>query len=149
MRAVIQRVNNAAVRVENRISGGISKGLVVFVGIEGGDNETDIEYMVSKIINLRIFDDKDGNMNRSVKDVKGGILIVSQFTLLGDVRKGRRPSFAKAEKSETAKKIYKKLVGKLKKMDVVIEEGVFKADMEVELTNNGPVTILLDSRKVF
>ena len=149
MRTVVQRVSSAQVASEGKITGTIEKGLVVFIGVEQGDEQKDIDYTVEKISGLRIFEDEDEKMNLSVMDVGGKILAVSQFTLLGDVRKGKRPSFSNAEKPELANEIYRKVISGLKEKDLVVEEGVFQTDMLVQINNDGPVTILLDSRKSF
>lgn len=149
MRAVIQRVQKAGVSVNDRITGEINKGLLVFLGIEEGDNDSDISYIANKVCGLRIFEDEDEKMNLSVKDVGAEILSISQFTLLGDVRKGKRPSFIKAESPELAKKIYLKFNDELRKEGIRVAEGIFQADMQVSLINDGPVTILLDSKKLF
>lgn len=149
MRAVVQRVDRADVKVEgNRISG-IEKGILVFLGIEQGDRESDADYLLDKIIHLRIFSDSDGRMNLSLIDIGGGMLVVSQFTLLGDGRKGRRPSFTRAEHPDRARPIYGYFLRKARAAVNSCAEGEFQAMMAVELVNNGPVTVLLDSRKVF
>ncbi len=150
MRAVVQRVTDADVTVDGRITGSIGKGLVVLLGVEDGDEEKDIEYTAKKLANLRVFDDEDGVMNKSVKDIDGKILLISQFTLLGDARKGNRPSYVAAARPELANDYYRKVIEKLEKeFDIDVEEGVFQADMLVRINNDGPVTILLDSRKLF
>lgn len=149
MRCVVQRVKKASVRVENKIVGEIKSGLLAFIGIGNNDDETDINWMAEKILGLRIFEDKEGKMNRSVLDVGGELLLVSQFTLLGDCRKGKRPSFSNAAPSEKAKKIFDELVLQIAKRQINVQTGVFQADMDVELVNWGPVTILLDSKKIF
>ena len=146
MRAVIQRVKSAAVYVDGRLSGKIGNGLLVLVGIGKGDGEKDISYMASKIPDLRIFEDASGKFNLSLKDIDGGILIVSQFTLFGDCRKGRRPSFSEAEEPAMAKDLYDRLILKLKERKILTQTGQFQAKMEVHLINDGPVTLLLDSR---
>lgn len=149
MRAVIQRVKEASVSVEAKIVGKIGKGLLVFLGVEDGDTQKDMEYIVSKVSGLRIFEDEDEKMNLSIKDVDGQILSVSQFTLLGDARKGKRPSFTAAGNPEFAKDFYIKFNEALRAEKLTVEEGIFQADMAVSLINDGPVTILLDSRKLF
>ncbi len=149
MRAVVQRVSEAGVSINGAIHSRIGRGLLVFVGVEKGDDEKDIEYIASKVSNLRVFDDEAGRMNRSVMDIGGSILIVSQFTLLGDVRRGRRPSFDRAELPQRAEGVYKALVKRLDRMGIDVGEGVFGAEMEIGLKNTGPVTILLDSRRLF
>lgn len=149
MRAVIQKVKNANVKVKSRIVGKIEKGIVVFVGIDKEDTHRDADYMASKITGLRIFEDEFGKMNLSLKDVNGQALIVSQFTLLGDCRKGRRPSFENAADAEKANPLYEYLIEKCKQYDLVVVSGVFRENMSVELINDGPVTILIDSKKIF
>lgn len=149
MRAVVQRVSEAGVSINGAIHSRIGKGLLVFVGVERGDDEKDIDYIASKISTLRIFDDEAGRMNRSVMDIGGSILIVSQFTLLGDVRRGRRPSFDRAELPQRAEGLYKALIKRLVHMGIDVKEGIFGAEMEIGLKNIGPVTILLDSRRLF
>ncbi|WP_407523359.1 D-aminoacyl-tRNA deacylase [Lacibacter sp. MH-610] len=147
MRAVIQRVNKASVTVEGTITGQIEKGLLVLLGIEDADGKEDIEWLSSKICNLRIFDDEQGVMNLSVKDVGGSILLVSQFTLHASTKKGNRPSYIRASKPEMAVPMYEQMLQQLK-MDLgkKIEAGVFGADMKVELLNDGPVTIVMDTK---
>ena len=149
MRSVIQRVSRAAVTVDDRVVGAIGSGLVVFVGVAEGDEAADIDYTASKIRELRIFGDDQGRMNRSVVDAGGGVLVVSQFTLLADVRRGRRPGFDAAAAPEVAKAAYEDLVGRLRDAGLRVETGVFQAHMHVDLVNDGPVTILLDSRRLF
>ena len=151
MRAVLQRVKRARVLVENRVVSEIEKGILVFLGIGKEDSEKDFEYISRKIAEIRIFEDENSKFNLSVTDIKGEILIVSQFTLYGDCRKGRRPSFDKAETVEKSQKIYKEFVNyfKNKYPQLPVKEGVFQAHMEVELLNDGPVTFLLDSKKIF
>ena len=149
MRAVVQRVSRASVSVDGQRVGAIDIGLVVLVGIEPEDGPADIAYVASKVRELRVFADDGGRMNRSVQDAGGSLLVVSQFTLLGDVRKGRRPSFDGAARPEVAKPIYESLVAELRASGLTVETGVFQADMQVELTNDGPVTVLLDSRRLF
>lgn len=147
MKAVIQRVKSASVHVDGRITGEIGQGLLVLVGVGRGDGEKDIAYMVSKLPDLRIFEDASGKFNLSLKEVGGGMLVVSQFTLFGDCRKGRRPSFTDAAEPAEAKGLYEQLVLKLKEQGIPIATGEFQANMEVYLVNDGPVTILLDSRE--
>ena len=149
MRCVVQRVSSASVAVQGQTVGKIDKGLMVLVGVAQGDGEKDIQYMADKIPNLRIFEDEQGKMNRSLLDVGGNILAVSQFTLLGDARGGRRPSFIDAARPETANPMYEELVRRLREAGLTVETGVFQAEMAVSLVNDGPVTILLDSRKNF
>jgi D-tyrosyl-tRNA(Tyr) deacylase len=147
MRAVIQRVNSAEVYVEGRLSGRIGKGLLVFIGVGKGDGEKDISYMTSKIPELRIFEDASGKFNHSLKEIGGEMLIVSQFTLYGDCRKGRRPSFTEAEEHEAAKEFYEQFISKLRGQGLPVQTGEFQARMDVHLINDGPVTLLLDSRQ--
>ena len=147
MRAVIQRVQSASVCVDGRMTGKIDQGLLVLVGVGKGDGEKDIAYMVSKLPDLRIFEDASGKFNLSLREAGGGMLVVSQFTLYGDCRKGRRPSFTDAAEPAEAKKLYEQLVFKLREGGTSVETGEFQAKMEVHLVNDGPVTILLDSRQ--
>jgi len=150
MRAVCQRVRRAKVTVGDRITGSIDQGLLVLLGAGAGDGPADLAYTVDKIVNLRIFADDAGKMNRSVLDVGGGVLVVSQFTLYGDARQGRRPAFTGALEPVTAKALYEEALAALRAAGVQrVEAGEFAADMQVELVNDGPVTILLDSRKGF
>jgi D-tyrosyl-tRNA(Tyr) deacylase len=149
MRAVIQRVTNARVIVEGEIVGEIGSGLVVLLGIAGDDALQDVKYLVEKIVGLRLFDDANGRMNLSVGDVGGALLIVSQFTLYGDVRRGRRPSWSEAASPEVAEPLYESFVAEARRSIGRVATGSFRRMMQVELTNNGPVTILLDSRKMF
>jgi D-tyrosyl-tRNA(Tyr) deacylase len=149
MRAVVQRVKSANVKVNDNIIGSIGQGILLFLGVEETDQETDLEYMCEKIPNLRIFEDENGKMNKSLLDVEGSILVISQFTLLGDARKGRRPSFTDAAKPEKAIPMYEKFIACMKEKNITTQSGEFGAEMEVELINDGPVTILLDSKKVF
>ncbi len=147
MRAVIQRVKSAEVHVEGRLTGGIGKGLLVLIGVGKGDGERDISFFASKLPELRIFEDPSGKFNLSLRDIQGEMLIVSQFTLFADCRKGRRPSFVEAEEPVTAKDLYEGLVSRLREEGLPVQTGEFQAHMEVHLINDGPVTILLDSRK--
>lgn len=147
MRAVIQRVQRAEVRIDGRRFSRINKGILVFLGIEQGDQQTDADYLCDKIQNLRIFEDTNGKMNLSVLETAGEMLIVSQFTLLGDCRKGRRPSFQFAENPESARALYHYFVTKAKEGIKYVAQGEFQAMMAVELINDGPVTLLLDSRR--
>lgn len=149
MRAVVQRVTRASVTVDEEIVGEIGNGLVVLLGIARDDTEKDASYLVEKIAALRIFDDDAGVMNRPVKDVNGGLLIVSQFTLYGDVRRGLRPSWIDAAAPEVAEPLYDFFVEQARKGVAQVATGSFRAMMQVELVNDGPVTILLDSRKLF
>ncbi len=149
MRAVVQRVKEADVTVDNNITGSINQGLMVLLGVEEGDTEADALYMADKITGLRIFEDEEGKMNLSVKDVGGDILAVSQFTLLGDARKGKRPSFSKAARPDEANRLYRHFIDLVQERDVKTQEGVFQAEMLVIIYNDGPVTILLDSKKLF
>jgi D-tyrosyl-tRNA(Tyr) deacylase len=146
MRAVIQRVKSAEVYVDGQLSGKIGNGLLVLVGIGKGDGESDVSYMVSKLPELRIFEDASGKFNLSLKEMGGEILIVSQFTLYGDCRKGRRPSFTEAEEPAAAKNLYNRLISKLREQKIPLQTGEFQAKMEVHLINDGPVTLLLDSK---
>ena len=146
MRCVLQRVDRADIRVEDKYISGIKKGILVFLGVEQGDRTSDADYLSEKIINLRIFEDEHGKMDLSLLDIKGEMLVVSQFTLLGDCRKGRRPSFTRAEDLDQAKKQYDYFIDKVQEKVAHVAQGQFQAMMFVELINNGPVTILLDSR---
>jgi D-aminoacyl-tRNA deacylase len=150
MRAVVQRVRRAQVTVEGEVVGAIGPGLLVLLGAGAGDDEGDLAYVVDKVVNLRIFADEAGKMNRSVLDLGGGVLVVSQFTLFGDARKGRRPAFTGALEPVAARALYEQAPGRLRAAGVAeVATGVFAADMQVELVNDGPVTILLDSSKQF
>jgi D-tyrosyl-tRNA(Tyr) deacylase len=150
MRAVVQRVSRASVTVEGRVTGAIEAGLLVLLGAGAGDGANDLAYIVDKIVHLRIFADDAGKMNRSVLDVGGGVLVVSQFTLYGDARQGRRPAFTGALEPIAARALYEDSLVALRAAGVArVEAGEFAADMKVELLNDGPVTILLDSRKLF
>jgi D-tyrosyl-tRNA(Tyr) deacylase len=149
VRGVVQRVSEASVRVDGEVVGSIGPGLVVLVAVGSGDVERDADYLADKILNLRVFSDEAGQMNRSVLDVSGGLLVVSQFTLFGDVRKGRRPSYSNAAPPEEANRLYEHLVSRLRPSGLKVATGVFRALMDVALVNQGPITILLDSRKLF
>lgn len=149
MRAVVQRVKKSSVTVDEKITGQIGKGLMVLIGVEDGDSEKDADYIADKICGLRIFEDEHGKMNLSIEDIGGEVLAVSQFTLLADARKGRRPSFVKAAAPEEANTLYRKVIEKISSRNINVEEGVFQAEMLVEIHNDGPVTILLDSGKIF
>ena len=147
MRAVIQRVAKANVNIDGKIHAEIGKGLLVFIGIEDADSKEDIEWLSGKVVNLRVFDDVNGVMNLSVKDINGEILLVSQFTLHASTKKGNRPSYIKASKPEIAIPLYEKMIGQLSDdLGKEIKTGLFAADMKVELLNDGPVTILMDTK---
>lgn len=148
MRAVIQRVGEASVRVNGEVVGKIGRGVLVLLGVAQGDQDSDLDYLVNKVAGLRIFEDADGKMNLSVQEVEGEVLVVSQFTLLGDVRRGKRPSFTDAAAPEIANQMYEKYCEAIERSGLRVARGVFQADMQVSLVNDGPVTILLDSRKV-
>lgn len=149
MRAVVTRVNSASVTIEGSVYNSIENGLLVLLGSEEGDTDKDIDYIVDKVCGLRIFEDNEDKMNLSLRDVGGDILVISQFTLLGDARKGKRPSFIKSGRPDDAKVIYDRAIEKFRETGITIKTGIFQAHMLVESVNNGPVTILLDSRKVF
>lgn len=149
MRAVVQRVRRAKVTVQDEVVGEIKQGLVVLLGVARDDSEADAEYLASKIVSLRIFDDDDGKMNRSVKDIDGGMLVISQFTLYGDVRRGLRPSWIEAAEPEVARLLYEFFIAQVRKLLTNVASGSFRSMMQLELVNDGPVTILLDSRKQF
>ena len=149
MRAVIQRVTEASVTIDGEIVGKIGPGFLVLIGVEEGDGEKDFKYMSTKVPNLRIFEDENGKMNRSLLDVGGQILAVSQFTLLGDARSSRRPSFIQAARPETANPMYERLVAAWREQGIHVETGRFGADMKVALVNDGPVTLMMDSHKLF
>jgi len=149
VRAVVQRVTSASVKVDEKVEGQIGKGLLVYLGVEEGDELKDVTYIAEKICNLRIFEDENEKMNRSLLDEQGSILAISQFTLLGDCRKGRRPSFSRAGKPEEANDLYEKFVKACIDLGVSMETGVFQAHMMVSSINDGPVTMMIDSNKVF
>ena len=149
MRAVVQRVTSARVTVAGQLVGAIESGLLVFVGVASDDGPADIEYTSVKIRELRVFADAHGKMNRSVVEAGGRVLLVSQFTLMGDVRKGRRPSFDQAAAPEPARRLFDALVARLRSDGLHVDTGEFQAQMEVALVNDGPVTVLLDSRRLF
>jgi len=149
MRAVLQRVSRAKVSVENEVVGEIDKGILVLLGVSRDDTEKEAVYILEKTLNLRIFEDEQEKMNLSLLDIKGELLIVSQFTLYGDVRNGRRPSFIEAAASEKANALYEFFVGEARKQIQMVKTGRFQVMMDVELVNDGPVTILLDSKKIF
>jgi D-tyrosyl-tRNA(Tyr) deacylase len=149
MRAVIQRVSRAQVTVDGAVRGAIKNGLLVLLGVAADDGDADLAYLAEKTAGLRIFEDGAGKMNRSVEDAGGALLVVSQFTLFGDVRRGRRPSFDNAAPPQMADALYQRYVELLRGKGLQVETGVFQAMMEVELVNDGPVTILLDSKRLF
>lgn len=149
MRAVLQRVQQGSVSVEGDKIGSIAKGLVILLGIGQDDSEVDMDYLVDKIVNLRIFTDVEGKLNLSAIDVKAEVLIISQFTLFGDCRKGRRPSFSSAASPDKAKELYEQFIAKVQTKGLKVATGKFQAEMLVEIHNHGPVTLLLDSKKVF
>jgi len=147
MRAVIQRVTEASVKVEGNITGAIKEGLLILVGVEDADTQEDIDWLTKKIAGLRIFNDENGVMNRSVMEVKGGLLAVSQFTLMASTKKGNRPSYIRASKGEFAQPMYEKFCLELEKESgIKVEKGIFGADMKVSLLNDGPVTIIIDTK---
>lgn len=145
----MQRVKSASVTVDTKIISSINHGFLVLLGVESGDTDADTDYIVNKIVGLRIFEDADEKMNLSIQDIKGEIIIVSQFTLAGDARKGRRPSFSNAMEPNEANKMYMKVVEQIRQMGINVGTGEFGAMMDVALVNSGPVTILLDSRRKF
>ena len=149
MRAVVQRVSSASVTVNDEITGQIGRGLLVLLGIGEGDTETDVIYLAGKVAGLRVFEDEAGKMNLTLADVSGAVLAVSQFTLFGDCRKGRRPSFIAAARPEKANPLYEAFVAELQGQGIAVETGRFQAQMDVSLVNDGPVTLLLDSQKLF
>ena len=149
MRAVIQRVSRAQVKVNGQITGQIGRGLLVLLGVGSADDEQAARHLAEKIANLRVFEDDEGKINRSLLETRGAVLAVSQFTLYGDCRKGRRPSFDRAARPEEARSLYEKFVEFLQEQGVRVEQGVFQAMMEVELVNAGPVTLLLDTEPQF
>jgi len=149
VRAVVQRVAEASVSVDAEVVGRIGAGLVVLLGVGTADDEGDASYLADKVLNLRVFPDEDGQMNLSVLDVRGGLLVVSQFTLFGDARRGRRPSYIDAAPPEQASRLYASFVERVRGSGLAVATGVFRAMMDVALVNRGPVTILLDSRKAF
>ena len=145
MKAVVQRVKKSQVKVENTIVSNIGNGLLVLLGVQEDDTQKDADFLVEKIINLRIFEDDSGKMNISLKDVKGELLVVSQFTLLGNCRKGRRPSFIEAAEPETANRLYSYFVKKIRQKGIKTATGRFRAMMEVSLVNDGPVTLIIEN----
>lgn len=149
VRAVVQRVAEASVRVAGEVVASIGPGLVVLLGVAVADTESDADALADKVLNLRVFPDEEGQMNRSVLDVSGALLVVSQFTLLGDARRGRRPSYIEAAPPGDADRLYQHFVSRLRPSGLEVATGVFRAMMDVALVNQGPVTVLLDSRKLF
>ena len=149
MRAVVQRVNRAVVQTDGRTTGQIGKGLLVLLGVGNGDSQKEADFLLEKIIHLRIFEDREGKLNLSLLDLRGELMVISQFTLYADCRKGRRPSFTDAAPPAEAQKLYDDFVAAARVRGFQVATGVFQAHMEVELVNSGPVTILLDSSKVF
>jgi len=149
VRAIIQRVTNASVAVDGEVIGSIGKGILIFLGVSDDDTEADLKYIADKMLNLRIFEDENGKMNLSLLDTSGEILVISQFTLYGDCRKGRRPSFDKAGKPDYANEMYEKFIDYCRASGLKTECGQFGADMKVSLLNDGPVTMMLDSTKLF
>src|SRR5947207_15398822 len=149
MRAVVQRVAEASVTIEGQRVSAIGPGLLVLLGVGRDDAETDADYLADKVVNLRVFEDEAGQMNRSVLDTGGALLLVSQFTLYGDARRGRRPGFSAAAAPEEAQRLYRYFVGRVSACGLEVREGVFRAMMDVSLVNRGPVTLLLDSARLF
>ncbi|HOA75871.1 MAG TPA: D-aminoacyl-tRNA deacylase [Phycisphaerae bacterium] len=149
MRATVQRVSEASVTVEGRVVGAIGQGLLVYLGVAVDDGPADVQYMLDKISNLRIFVDDAGKMNRSVQDIGGGVLVISAFALQADARKGRRPSFDAAARPELARQLYEQLCDELARIGLTVERGMFRAHMDVASVNDGPICILLDSKKQF
>ena len=149
MRAVVQRVSSASVTVQGKVAGCIDRGALVLLGVASDDTQDDVIFLARKIAGLRIFEDDEGRMNRSLVDVGGAMLVVSQFTLLGDCRKGRRPAFVAAAPPERAEELYRSFVAEVRGQNVTVETGRFREHMDVALVNDGPVTLLLDSRRQF
>jgi D-aminoacyl-tRNA deacylase len=149
VRAVVQRVSEASVLVGGQVTGSVGVGLCVLVGVGQGDSEEDARWMADKVVGLRIFEDEQGKMNRSVVDVHGGVLAISQFTLFGDARKGTRPGFIDAARPEIAQPLYARFCELVRERGVQVAEGVFRATMQVRIVNEGPVTLLLDSKRLF
>lgn len=149
MRAVVQRVSRASVTVDGEVTGRIGRGFLVLLGVAQDDGEDDAVYLAQKVSGLRVFEDDEGKMNRALSDVEGKVLVVSQFTLLGDCRKGRRPSFVHAARPERADELYRSFVAEMRGQGIEVETGRFQQHMDVELVNDGPVTLLIDSRKAF
>ena len=147
MRVVIQRVKNASVKIDGNVNGTINTGFLVFLGIASTDTKQDVDYLVKKVVNLRVFSDENDKMNLSLKDVNGELLVISQFTLYGNCREGNRPSFIEAARPDVAVPLYEYFVEECKKQISVVETGVFGADMKVSLLNDGPVTIIIESKK--
>lgn len=149
MRAVIQRVGRASCTVDGQVTGRIGRGLLAFLGVGREDTAADRDILVDKIVNLRIFPDENGKMNLSVKDIGGGVLLISQFTLYGDCRKGRRPDFSSAGRPEAARRLYEEAAETIRSAGVEVQTGLFAAHMDIDSLNDGPVTLMLDSRKAF
>lgn len=149
MRIVVQRVSRAQVSIDEVVTGAIQRGLLVLVGIRREDTEKDLQWLADKVIHLRIFEDEEGKMNKSLADIEGEMLIISQFTLYGDCRKGRRPGFSNAAPPLHAEPLYQQFIREIKNKGIKVATGTFQADMQVELVNDGPVTLLLDSEKTF
>jgi D-tyrosyl-tRNA(Tyr) deacylase len=147
MRAVIQRVSRASVTVDGKVNGSIERGLLVFLGVGRDDTQKDIDFIADKIVNLRIFECDEGKMNLSVSDIGGAVLLISQFTLFGDCRKGRRPDFTAAGPPDTANRLYEQTIAAVKAKGIPVETGVFAAHMDIDAVNDGPVTLILDSKK--
>ncbi|MFY9255632.1 MAG: D-aminoacyl-tRNA deacylase [Fuerstiella sp.] len=149
MRAVVQRVSEASVSVDGETVGAIASGFVVLLGVGGDDNQDDVNWMAAKIAGLRVFEDSEGKMNLDLREVKAAVLVVSQFTLFGDCRKGRRPSFVSAARPEKADALYQSFAAELRGLGIPVETGRFQTHMNVQLVNDGPVTLMLDSKKSF
>jgi len=147
MKAIIQRVTKGTVTVKNEIVGRVGKGFVVFLGVGHDDNEEDARYLAKKIVSMRIFEDDQGKMNLSLDQVAGGVLVISQFTLYGDTRKGNRPSFVDAAPPDQANRLYEYCIDLIKEAGIPTENGIFQAEMQVEIHNDGPVTLVIDSKK--